>query len=147
MWSCFRLSSRHALRCFFSRLHLSCSSFQASLQPNQSPRAPGSPRGSTQWVLRFWARHNTTDSRHQCSCCQRSATMFAVFSALYCCAERWFGPPTAFPLIGPQCTVGVFAGTHWSATDTQAGWYQGQSANPLAAATAETAACVRVRPY
>ena len=30
-------------------------------------------------------------------------------------------------------------------TDTQAGWYQGQSANPLAAATAETdatAACV-----
>ena len=32
----------------------------------------------------FLARHNTTDSRHQCSCCQRSATMFAVF--LHCTA-------------------------------------------------------------
>ena len=33
---------------------------------------------------RFWVRHNTTDSRQQCSCCQRSATMFAVF--LHCTA-------------------------------------------------------------
>ena len=32
-----------------------------------------------------------------------------------------FGPPTAFPLIGPQCTVGVLAGTHWDAH-----WYPGR---------------------
>ena len=49
-----------------------------------SSKSPGSPRASTQWVLRFWARHNTTDSCRQCSCCQRSATMFAVF--LHCTA-------------------------------------------------------------
>ena len=82
-----------------------------------------------------------------------SATMFGVFlrrvaavlnSALLCSTVN--GPPTAFPLIGSQCTVGVLTGTHWVPTDTQAGWYQGQSANPLAAATAETAslhACAR----
>ena len=46
------------------------------------PLAPGSPRGSSHGILRFWVRHNTTDSCHQCSCCQRSATMFAVF--LHC---------------------------------------------------------------
>ena len=28
---------------------------------------------------------------------------------------RWCGPPTASPLFGPQCTVGVLAGTHWGA--------------------------------
>ena len=33
---------------------------------------------------RFRVRHNTTDSRQQCSCFQRSATMFAVF--LHCIA-------------------------------------------------------------
>ena len=33
---------------------------------------------------RFWVRHTTTDARQQCSCCQRSATMFAVF--LHCIA-------------------------------------------------------------
>ena len=32
----------------------------------------------------FVTRHNTIDSRQQCSCCQRSATMFAVF--LHCTA-------------------------------------------------------------
>ena len=29
--------------------------------------------------------------------------------------KKVFGPPTAFPLIGPQCTVGVLARTHWRA--------------------------------
>ena len=39
----------------------SCSFYQASLQPNQSPHAPGSPRASTQWVSSFLlARQNTT---------------------------------------------------------------------------------------
>ena len=50
------------------------------------------------------------------------ATMFAVFlrhvtavlnSVLLC--ETVSGPQTAFPLIGPQCTVGVLTGTHWGA--------------------------------
>ena len=40
------------------------------------------------------------------------------------------GPPTAFLLFRPQCTVGVLARTHWGASDAQAGWHRGQSANP-----------------
>ena len=39
---------------------------------------------TTEQHTRFWVRHHTTDSCHQCSCCQRSATMFAVF--LHCIA-------------------------------------------------------------
>ena len=41
-----------------------------------------------------------------------------------CCVELCTavsGPPTAFPLIGPQCTVGVLTGTHWGAH-----WYSGR---------------------
>ena len=42
------------------------------------------------------ARHNTTDSRQQCSCCQRSATMFAVFlhrTAVLNCVRATHGLP------------------------------------------------------
>ena len=40
-----------------------------------------------------------------------SATMFGVFlHCVLCCLISW-----ATPLIGPQCTVGVLAGTHWGA--------------------------------
>ena len=35
------------------------------------------------------------------------------------------GPPTASPLCGNWCTVGVLAGTH------QTGWHREQSANPF----------------
>ena len=49
------------------------------------------------------------------------------------CAELLFGPPTAFPLIGPQCTVGVLAGTHWGALR-----YPGSGAVLVT--------CARVRP-
>ena len=51
-----------------------------------------------------------------------SATMFDVFlrrvtavlnSVLLC--GTVIGPPTAFQLIGLQCTVGVLTGTHWGA--------------------------------
>ena len=34
-------------------------------------------------------------------------------SALLCSTVN--GPPTAFPVIGPHCTVGVLTGTHWGA--------------------------------
>ena len=44
-----------------------------------------------------------------------SATMFGVFSVLCTVLSDLDGPPTAFPLNGPQCTVGVLAGTHWGA--------------------------------
>ena len=40
------------------------------------------------------------------------------------------GPPKPSPLFGPQCTVGVLAGTHWGATDAQAGWHREQRVNP-----------------
>ena len=37
-------------------------------------------------------------------------------------------------MFGPQCTVGVLAGTHWGATDAQAGRRREQSANPCGCA-------------
>ena len=43
------------------------------------------------------------------------------FCAVLLLCRTVFGPPTAFPLIGPQCTVGVLAGTHWGAH-----WYLGR---------------------
>ena len=63
---------------------------------------------------RFRVRHNTTDSRHQCSCCQRSCPGSTLLryhvcrvSALYCCALCCGDePPTAIPF-GHRCTVGV----------------------------------------
>ena len=93
---CFRLSSRHAPRCLM--LHPSRTSWSRAPFPLshrqlrtlpfstweacnrcRSTLSHRSSRGSPHWLLRLWVRRKTTDSRQQCSCCQRSATMFAVF--------------------------------------------------------------------
>ena len=83
------------------------------------------------------ARHNTTDSRQQCSCCQRSATMFAVFllcTAVLNCVRATHGLPADRAPVYCGCPCRDPVGCPLMPTDTQAGWYQGQSANPLAAA-------------
>ena len=59
---------------------------------------------------------------------QNNLLRFHVF-AVYLLSDL-DGPPTAFPLSRPQCTVGVLARTHWGASDAQAGWQLGQRANP-----------------
>ena len=41
------------------------------------------------------------------------------------------GPPTASPLFGPQCTVGVLAGTHWSALRCPGRMASGAERQPL----------------
>ena len=82
MWSCFRLSSRHAPRYIFLTI-TPVVLFLSSKSPTQSESTCTwkssciNSMGSS-----FLARHNRTDSRHQCPCCQRSATMFGVF--LHC---------------------------------------------------------------
>ena len=57
--------------------------------------------------------------RYLCQFCLLELVCWTVLSARHgmCTSPfgRWCGPPTAFPLIGPQCTVGVLAGTHWGA--------------------------------
>ena len=42
--------------------------------------------------------------------------------------------PTAFPLSGPQCTVGVLAGTHWGALRCPGRMASGTKRQPLSAA-------------
>ena len=47
------------------------------------------------------------------------------------------GPPTAFPLFEPQCTVGVLAGTHWGALRCPGKDGVGDKAPTLICCTAE----------
>ena len=58
-----------------------------------------------------------------------SATTFAVYLL-----SDPNGPPTAFPLIGPQCTVGVLAGTNWGALRCPGKKASGTKRQPLSAA-------------
>ena len=58
-----------------------------------------------------------------------SATMFAVYLM-----SDPNGPPTAFLLFRSQCTVGVLAGTHWSALGCPGKMASGTKRRPLSAA-------------
>ena len=61
-------------------------------------------------ATRFWVRHNLTDS-HQCSCCQRSATMFAVFlhcTAVLCVVVKSHSQPS----LSGTGVLWVSTGTH-----------------------------------
>ena len=60
-----------------------------------------------------------------------SATMFAVYLL-----SDPDGPPTAFLLFRPQCTVGVLAGTHRGALRCPGGKASGTKRQPLSAAAA-----------
>ena len=133
---CFLSSSRHAPRCLFSRSHLSCSFYQASLQPNQSPHAPGSPRASTQWVLHFTgpSKNNRLSSTVLLLPALLPWIDIAVFLLFYCCVELCTGHPRPSRRSGPSVPWVSLPGPTGVPTDTQAEWNQGQSANPLAAA-------------
>ena len=61
-------------------------------------------------------QHCRRDNNHLC--------MFAVYLLF-----DPNGPPTAFLLFRPHCTVGILAGTR-APSDAQAGWHREQSANP-----------------
>ena len=114
-WSCFRLTSRHAPRCLLlhpSRTGLIVALFLIEVLVDRLIDFFVSGSSVTQQTLvnsALVAKPLALD-RH-CS-----ATIFwGVSHTVICCVELCSGPPTAFPLIGPQCTVGVLAGTHWGA--------------------------------
>ena len=89
---------------------------------------------TTEQHTRFWVRHNTTDSRHQCSCCQRSPTMFAVFlhcTAVLNCVRATHGLPADRAPVYRGCPCRDPLGC--PLIPRQNG-IRGQSANPLAAA-------------
>ena len=49
------------------------------------------------------------------SCHGSTWPRYHIYSVPALCTVLSHGPPTAFPLVGPQCTVGSLAGTHWGA--------------------------------
>ena len=154
-----RCCTRCFPRCLFSRSHLSCSSFKQVSNPIRVDVHLEVLVHQLNGFFVSLTRQNTIDSRQQCSCCQRSCPGSTLLryhvcrvSALHCCAELCSAHPTAFPLIGPQCTVRVLAGTKWGAHGYPSRTVPRTKRQPSgccsAAATAETAitaACVRVR--
>ena len=67
------------------------------------------------------------------TCC---ATMFAVYLL-----SDLHGPPTAFPLSGHQCTLGVLAGTHWGALRCPGRMASGTKRQPSSAALLHCCSC------
>ena len=91
-----------------------------------------SSRGSPHWLLRLWVRHNTTDSSPVLLLPALRYNVCRV-SALYCCAELCSGHPRPSRWLGPSVPWVSLPGPTGVPTGTQAEWYQGQNANPLAA--------------
>ena len=62
-----------------------------------------------------------------------STTCFPTMFAVYLLSDL-DGQPTAFPLSGPQCTVGGLARTHWGALQCPGSLASGTKRQPLSAA-------------
>ena len=69
-----------------------------------------------------------------------SAAMFGVYLyCVLCCLNSW-----AFPLIGPQCTVGVLAGTHWGAHRYPGRMVSGTKRQPSGCCSSAAADCCKL---
>ena len=105
-----------------------CRAASHGSSPRQTTRCPRSCGTSTVFCTSWFVVNVVGGNRLRHHVCRKTCVLDCLGDASwhvdFPICDVGVVPLTASPLFGPQCTVGVLAGTHWGASDARAGWHR-----------------------